>query len=90
MTQWLVVTVNFTVVSGPNAGLTGSAVTDSNGHASFTYVGNSPGTDTIQASFVNSQGVTVVSNPVTKTWTPAPGPAIIVSKQISSDNSDLD
>jgi hypothetical protein len=79
--------VNFTVVSGPNAGLTGSAVTDSNGHASFTYVGNSPGTDTIQASFVNSQGVTVVSNQVTKTWTPLPGPAIIVAKQISSDNT---
>ncbi len=80
-------TVNFTIVSGPNAGLTGSAVTDSNGQASFTYVGNSPGTDTIEASFVNSQGITVVSSQVTKTWVPAPGPAIVVSKQISDDNS---
>ncbi len=80
--------VNFTVLSGPNAGLTGSAVTDSNGHASFTYVSTLPGTDTIQASFVNTQGATVVSTPVTKTWTPAPGtPAIILSKQISGDNS---
>jgi uncharacterized membrane protein len=79
--------VNFTVISGPNAGLTGSAITDSNGHASFTYVGNSPGTDTIQASFENSQGVTVVSSSVTKTWTPLPGPAMIVSKQVSSDNA---
>ncbi len=79
--------VNFTVVSGPNAGLTGSAITDSNGHASFTYTSNSPGTDTIQASFENSQGVTVISSPVTKTWTPLPGPAIIVSKQVSSDNA---
>ena len=79
--------VNFTVVSGPNAGLTGSAITDSNGHATFTYTGNAPGTDTIQASFVNSQNVTIVSTAVTKTWTPTPGPAIIVSKQISGDNS---
>ena len=50
-------------------------------------MGNSPGTDTIEASFVNSQGVTVVSNQVTKIWTPVPGPAIIVVKQISGDNS---
>ena len=79
--------VNFTVVSGPNAGLTGSAITDSNGHATFTYLGTIAGTDIIEASFVNTQGVTVVSTPVTKTWNPAPGPAIIVSKQISGDNS---
>jgi hypothetical protein len=79
--------VNFTIVSGPNAGLTGSAITDSNGHATFTYTGNSPGTDTIQASFLNSQGIVVTSSPVIKNWTPAPGPAIIVTKQISSDNS---
>ena len=79
--------VNFTVVSGPNAGLTSSAITDSNGHATFTYTGNISGTDTIQASFINTQGMTVISTPVTKTWNPPPGPAIIVSKQISGDNS---
>lgn len=79
--------VNFTIVSGPNAGLTVTAITDINGHATFTYQGNSPGTDTIQASFLNSQNVTITSTPVTKTWTPAPGPAVIVSKQISTDNT---
>ena len=52
--------VNFTVVSGPNAGLTGSAITDSNGHATFTYTGNTAGTDTIQAAFENSQGTVVL------------------------------
>ncbi len=80
-------TVNFTVISGPNAGFTGSAITDSNGLATFTYTSTLPGTDTIQAVFENSQGVTVISSPVTKTWTPLPGPAIIVTKQVSGDNS---
>lgn len=62
--------VTFKVVSGPNAGLTSSVLTDSNGQASFTYKTSlSPGTDTIEASFVNSQGATVTSNQVTKTWT---------------------
>lgn len=61
-------TITFTVASGPNAGLTGTAVTDSNGQASFTYQGNAPGIDTIVASFMNAQGKTVPSNSVTKTW----------------------
>ena len=78
--------VNFTVISGPNAGLTGSAITDSSGHATFTYLGNIAGTDTIQASFENSQAVVVTSSPVTKNWTFS-GPAISVLKQISADNS---
>jgi hypothetical protein len=78
--------VNFTVISGPNAGLTGSAITDSNGQATFTYLGNIAGIDTIQASFQNSQGAIVTSAPVTKNWTFS-GPAISVVKQISADNS---
>jgi hypothetical protein len=61
--------VTFTVVLGPNALLSGSALTDGNGHASFTYTSGSQGTDTIEASFVNIQGTTVTSNQVTKTWT---------------------
>ena len=64
--------VTFTVVSGPNNGLPSSYdTTDSNGQASFTYTSSSAGTDTIEASFVNSQGATVTSNQVTKTWVPA-------------------
>jgi hypothetical protein len=65
------VLVTFNVVSGPNAGSTGTATTDSNGQASFTYTSNgSAGTDTIEASFVNSQDETVTSNQVTKSWVP--------------------
>lgn len=61
--------VTFRVVSGPNAGLTSSVLTNSSGQASFAYMSSVPGTDTIEASFVNSQGATVTSNQVTKTWT---------------------
>jgi Bacterial Ig-like domain (group 1) len=61
-------TVTFTITSGPNAGLTGSGVTDASGHATFTYTSSKTGTDTIQASFVNSLGQTITSNSVTKTW----------------------
>ncbi|WP_202320074.1 Ig-like domain-containing protein [Archaeoglobus neptunius] len=64
--------VTFTIVSGPNAGLTDIAVTDINGQASFTYTSTSAGTDVIVASMVNSQGVTVQSNQVEKTWEGAP------------------
>jgi hypothetical protein len=42
--------VTFTVTSGPNAGQSGSAVTDQAGHASFTYTDTAPGTDIIVAS----------------------------------------
>lgn len=61
--------VTFTIVSGPNAGITGSQDSDSNGHATFTYTSTLVGTDTIQASFANNEGQTVTSNSVTKTWT---------------------
>ncbi len=61
--------VTFTIVSGPNAGITGSQDSDSNGHATFTCTSTLVGTDTIQASFANNEGQTVTSNSVTKTWT---------------------
>jgi hypothetical protein len=44
------VTVTFLVTAGPNAGDTGSAVSDAQGHATFTYISTVPGTDTIQAT----------------------------------------
>lgn len=57
-------TVVFTVLSGPNAGQTGSAVTDSNGLASFTYNDTGgAGTDSIRASIG-----TLNSNTVQKIW----------------------
>lgn len=62
-------TVTFSVISGPNAGAGGSGVTDGSGQASFTYTGSGgPGSDEIQASFIDDTGTTVTSNVVTKIW----------------------
>ena len=62
-------TVNFNVVSGPNAGDTGSDTTDTNGEATFNYTGDGGvGTDTIKACFSYSDGTKVCSQPVTKEW----------------------
>ena len=61
--------VKFTIISGPNAGLMQTINTNAMGVANFTYVGTGgPGTDVIQASFVNLANVTVTSNTVTKLW----------------------
>ena len=49
-------TVDFAVVSGPDAGLTGSAVTDPDGRATFSYVGATAGTDSVRASFMDDTG----------------------------------
>jgi hypothetical protein len=62
--------VTFTVVSGPNAGKGGTAMTNASGVATFTYSDTGgAGTDTIKATFVDSAGKTQTSNTVTKTWT---------------------
>ncbi|KAB2836674.1 MAG: PEF-CTERM sorting domain-containing protein [Candidatus Brocadia sp.] len=60
--------VDFSIVSGPHAGLTGSDTTDASGQATFAYTGHTAGTDVIEASFVDSNGQTKTSNQVTKTW----------------------
>ncbi len=60
--------VTFNVVSGPHAGQTDTDTTDSNGEATFTYTGTSAGTDTITASFVDSQQETITSNEASKIW----------------------
>ncbi len=64
------VNVTFKVVSGPDAGLTGSGTspTDASGNASFSFVGASPGTDTVEASFVDTLSNTHTSNDVTVDW----------------------
>jgi hypothetical protein len=59
--------VDFAVQSGPNAGRTGSATTDRNGVASFSYSSAVTGTDTLGASVTNPAG-TIASNTVTVTW----------------------
>lgn len=59
--------VNFTVPSGPNAGKTGSAVTNASGVAAFSYTGSTTGTDTVQAATTNPAG-TISSNTANVVW----------------------
>jgi hypothetical protein len=67
------VAVQFAVLSGPNAGRTGTGATDANGIATFTYSSALPGTDTLRATVTNIAG-SIPSNTVTVTWVPfAPG-----------------
>ena len=74
-------TVTFKVTSGPNAGKTGTGITDANGRATFTYAGTGgAGTDTIEAdseltveptpvlTAAQSQQVVPVSDTAHKTW----------------------
>lgn len=60
--------ITFKVLSGPNAGVTGVALTNGNGEAQFTYVGSNQGTDFIQASFKDASGVSRFSNDVKLPW----------------------
>jgi hypothetical protein len=64
--------VTFQVISGPHAGLNGTDDTDADGKATFTYTGTAPGSDSIQASFVNSSAEVEFSNTATKDWLAAP------------------
>ena len=83
------VTVKFMVLSGPNAGKQGTAVTDANGKAPFTYTSAAPGTDILQATVTNATGGSIQSEQVTTTWVstgpcppptqpPAPGTPVLV------------
>ena len=60
-------TINFAVTAGPDAGVTGSGVTDLNGDATFSYGGIHAGADTVVASLSNITG-TAYSNSVAVTW----------------------
>src|SRR5438128_1402161 len=53
---------------GPNAGVTGTATTDANGNATFTYKGTALGKDSVQASVTNASGGGFSSNTGTITW----------------------
>jgi len=59
--------ITFTVTTGPNAGVTGTDVTDANGEATWNYIGVSPGIDTIVAT-----GAGETSNDAFKTWEAGP------------------
>jgi hypothetical protein len=62
------VKVDFKVLSGPNAGVTGTATTDACGNATFTYKGTALGKDSVQASVTNASGGGFASNTGTITW----------------------
>ncbi|MFL6115892.1 MAG: choice-of-anchor P family protein [Catenulispora sp.] len=65
------INVTFTVLSGPDAGLTGQAVTDGSGQAHFTVSDTTvPGTDTVQAKF--NDGIDHFSNKTVITWVARP------------------
>jgi hypothetical protein len=61
--------VTFNIISGPNAGLSGTAMTGANGKATFSYTGNTAGTDIIEASCLDSKEILMTSNQATKNWT---------------------
>lgn len=60
--------VSFEVISGPNTGLMGSADTNAEGEATFTYSSTVVGVDVIVARFTNSRDQLITSNEATKTW----------------------
>jgi hypothetical protein len=78
--------VTFDIVSGPHAGNTYTEATDSNGHASYTYIGSSTGIDVIEATFLDSAGAPRVSNQVTKEWVGDEPPVVEVGGDVSPVN----
>ncbi|MFZ0128929.1 MAG: hypothetical protein WAL77_05835 [Candidatus Dormiibacterota bacterium] len=60
--------VTFKVISGPDAGQSGSGTTDTNGRASFSYVGTGQGEDVVVAT-VASDANPFVSNQSRVMWT---------------------
>jgi hypothetical protein len=88
-------TVQFTIVSGPNAGAHADQTVGPSGNASFTYSSSLTGTDTVQAVVVNAAG-TIFSNSVTVVWTKArtslqttPPPPVPVGGTIGADSATL-
>ncbi len=74
--------VTFTILGGPNAGVTSTSNTDGSGHASFTYFGTGGvGVDTINARMIGSTGKTITSGEVIKKWVLAvcPAPALTIT-----------
>jgi hypothetical protein len=62
------VSVDFKILSGPNAGVTGTATTDASGNATFMYKGTALGKDSVQASVTNVSGGGFSSNTGTINW----------------------
>lgn len=62
------VTVTFSVIAGPNNGLTGNDVTNGAGQAKFNFTSAVPGVDTVIAQYVDSTGATQTSNTAAVEW----------------------
>jgi len=60
--------IAFEVISGPQAGETGTGTTNISGVTTFTYQGTAAGTDVIVATWDSPEGL-IESNEVTVTWT---------------------
>ncbi|HVL70185.1 MAG TPA: Ig-like domain-containing protein [Vicinamibacterales bacterium] len=74
-------TVTFKVLTGPNAGTNGTAVTGANGEASYTYTGSGGvGKDTIQA-FIGA----LSSNTVEMNWVPRNTPPVAEDDAYTTD-----
>ena len=91
------VSVAFAVTSGPNAGATGSCApnpdctTDANGVVRFTYTGGStPGTDSVQASFVGASCGTVASPLVSVAWATSRPPVAQVAAVTTDEDSPVE
>ncbi len=76
------VQVSFEIISGPNTGKTGTAITDSNGQATFTYTATQGlaglGKDKIQACFTDDLGVETCAT-AEKIWQDTTPPVVTVS-----------
>ncbi|OLE28070.1 MAG: hypothetical protein AUG49_03495 [Catenulispora sp. 13_1_20CM_3_70_7] len=79
--------ISFAVASGPDAGHTGSAVTDAGGKANFTYTGTAVGTDVVGASATNPAG-TITSNRVNVVWIKRASKLTISPSSTTSDFND--
>ena len=79
--------IDFAVQSGPNAGKGGSATTDQNGDAPFSYTGSALGTDTDVASTTNPAG-TITSNTVNVVWQQRQSSLAITGGATSADYHD--
>ena len=61
--------VDFEVISGPNAGDSGTVTTDADGEAEFCYLGDGgDGVDIIEACMMDDAGAEICSNTVEKIW----------------------
>jgi hypothetical protein len=76
------VSVTFTV-AGANP-QTGSATTNTEGQATFTYTGSNAGTDHTVASYETTAKQTVTSNEATTIWTKAVTPAPVTTTPVTT------